>query len=128
MFVTPSGRALAAAAGSSYAAQLARLRHLNSGVVTPAGRFELHAVRTIYNEQYSYLGTGTEGDVTGSTQAYLYKVNGSFPPPPRSFRKNFYPVNATMCSKCDRGGGGIPGLTPTAVSYSATRPFVDPRT
>ena len=110
--------------GSDYAADgyvglLRRLRFLNSGVVRSTQRFELHAVRTIYNEQYSYLGTGTEGDVTSGTQAYLYEVNGSSPAPPASFKKNFYPVNATLCSHCDRGGGDIPGPTPTAPSYDA---------
>lgn len=103
----------------NYAALLGRLRFHNSGVVQSDQRFELHPVRTIYNEQYSYLGTGTEGDVTSGSQAYLYEINGSTPVPPPSFKKNYYPVNATLCSHCDRGGGDIPGLTPTAPSYDA---------
>jgi len=116
--------AASSTAAKSYAAQLGQLRYLNRGAVTSADRYELHAVRTIYNEDYSYLGTGTQPDAgyhIGGTQPYLYKVNATANPsgPPAGYKKNFYPVNATLCSKCDIGGGDIPGAETTAASFDA---------
>lgn len=95
----------AAGGGSAHAALLDELTFLNSGTVESADQFEMHAVSTIYNEEYSYMGQGTEGFVTGGHQSYLYLVNGSTVPAARCCW-NRDVQQCTNSSQCDPGGEG----------------------
>ena len=101
----PAGTEPAAGGAHAHAALLGELTFLNSGTVESADRFEMHAVATIYNEEYSYMGQGAEGFVTGGHQSYLYRVNGSRVPAARCCW-NRDVQQCTNSSQCHIGGEG----------------------
>jgi hypothetical protein len=157
--------ASSSAAAADHLALLDSLTFLNAGTVESSDRFEIHSVSTIYNEDYSYMGQGTDSFHIGGHQSYLYRMNGTNspsrccwnretllcvnssqcdlggegcvasgtktkrygviscdpfpqPPPPPGYKKNAYPVDASVHQHADMGGFDIePAIVKTLSTF-----------